>query len=716
MRRFLSLLLLFVLSLPAMAALPVGPERAVAQLTAAPTPGHDYPLAVATDGTDFLAVWANGRWGYEATYAAKVSERGAVSPMPSQRIDDDMASGAALEWTGRNYLLLWYGSAGGVQRVLLDRDANIIRGSQKVPTSATSAQALAWDGRRAIAIGGDGQGMIVMVLNADGTLVRDVRVPGMRAAGDVSVVTVEGGFVAVWAENQRVGAAIVRAMRISPEGDPGTPVLLPSPSMQGAALHAESNGARVGVAYTQFGGPGSGTPGLQPLRRVTLDAQTLAVTEHPVVQGLNTPSVVATPGGFVAATLASRGNAPVLESIPFDTTQARANDINGAPANRLLTASNGRSVLAVWTRGYVAGAIFDAAVTRRETNVFAVSTTVVGQSRPRLAAAADVALLTWIEETVDGGDLLAMRIDRSGRAIGAPVRVAGGQWIETGHTAAFTGRVWLVSWQVRTSSAAPHTFVQSIGLDGQPIGQPLDFGVGGPAAMAANGDLVVVARPTFAGVEVRRFSLDGTPLDDAPSYASNTPDGGSVEIASNGSDFLLVWDAAQGTKSKIMGRRLGVSGHPIDAASFVIESAPAYAWAPHVISDGTDYLVAFQVPGSNGNTNIVVQRVLRSGALAERGVVAEGVMPRMALVDTRVVLSYLGSRSGTDLQLIALDDREPVRVAESITFIQHDLAESAGGSLWLVYSRVVRELGDISRVFVRVVGEQPTGKRRAARR
>lgn len=721
MRRILPLFLILAAAVPAAALLVPGTEKLASPIAVGPAPGGDLLEAVATDGTDFLVVWSTSSWeaGREGLFAAKVTESGAVSPMPGLRLTGDPgAADPSVVWTGNAYLVMWDSvSTGSLMAARVDRDARLIGEPFRV-TTGFNLYALAWDGRRAMALSSDTTGLKILMLGPEGNIVRETRVDGVTITGEVGLVAAGGGFVAVWSMSQRVGTATVYAMRFSRDGDPaGAPVLLPVPTSQGVNLDVDTDGERVGVAYTEDPNrTGGNLSAPRPLRRYTLDARTLAVTEHPVLQSTSFPEVVPTPGGFVSAVIDARGEASILDAFPFESTEPRSNDVTPASETTLLTASNGRSVLAVWSRGHVAGAVFDASLTEKKTPVVTVSTSIIEQSRPALAPAGDVALHTWVEETVEGGNLVAARIDRFGNPLDPPRLVAGGEWMWLGHSAVFAGRVWLVSYRTRGRGGSPETFLRRVGLDGVPLDEPpLELGLVGTAAMASNRDVTLVAAPSAQGLRVWRFSADGTQLD-ATSTIVDTMTYSSVDIATNGREFLLVYERDK----KLVGRRFGVTGNLIDAAAIAIDNTPAANGSFSVASDGTDYYVAFQRFLELSKTAVIVKRVLRIGQLAGATAsgggthVGDGAIPRIAFLGTRAVLAFVSNPGEPSRLYLAEVGGETITVSEPVQRTGHALA-SRGSSLWLSYVRMVDFNRPAERVFVRAVDDTPPGRRRTAR-
>lgn len=694
---FVRLLLLLAFAISARGALVIGPEKQASPPAFAPTPVGERPLALASDGKDFVALWDRQDWGFEAMYAAKVTDTGALT-VPARRIAGGAVAEASIVWTGSTYLAVWTANS-SVAGVRLDRDANVVGAVFTIASG--SVHALAWDGRRAVAIANDDLGMKVLVMGPEGDLVRERRLPE-RVAGDVRLVAAGSAFVLVWTANFRDGVATIYAMQLTRDGDPGTKVKLPFPTSSGVFLDAEADRDRVGIAFTEW--PGEPWRPQRPLRRYTLDARTLEFTTHPVAMAAHAPEVVAAPGGFVSAVFTTqdpRGEGPwTLETIPFDSQSARASEPVEASAHRPVTASNGRHVLAIWSSGPITGALFDLSLTRRETPVFAVSTSLISQRAPGLAHAGDVALHAWVEES---GEVVIARVDSRGNALDAPRVIGSRAWAWENVDVAFGGKVWLVAyWAAVAGEEDPHAVVRRIGLDGVPLDEPsIDLGPTGRIAMASNGDVTLLATLSYNGTHIYPFTAGGMQLQPKTATLSTYLPGAMI---SNGREFLLI-------DTWLQGIRFDANGNRIDATPFLVDTLGLYSEGVSLASDGTDWFVAYERRGT-----IVVRRVRADGTNAGETLFGTGVQPHVALLGTKPVVAYQSApAAGAPRLYVQEAGGEPQLVAQSVDYIEHTLA-SRGNSLWLSYARVIDPLDGFSRIFVRAIDDTPPARRRPSGR
>jgi hypothetical protein len=201
------------------------------------------------------------------------------------------------------------------------------------------------------------------------------------------------------------------------------------------------------------------------------------------------------------------------------------------------------------------------------------------------------------------------------------------------------------------------------------VSPPLDFSgdpVYGPSwafesecAIAFNGtDYLVVwgsrcdrFMPAPEGIYGTRVDQSGAVLDDGMIPVSAGPgEVGDPAVASDGTDFLVVWKDSRAGGSHIYGTRVDASGNVLDAGGIMISSGPDYELSPSVAFDGTNYLVVW-VDG--GDYDIHGARVAPSGAVLDPGGVvisaAAGnqVKPDVAFGGTNYLVVWEDERNGS---------------------------------------------------------------------
>jgi hypothetical protein len=95
----------------------------------------------------------------------------------------------------------------------------------------------------------------------------------------------------------------------------------------------------------------------------------------------------------------------------------------------------------------------------------------------------------------------------------------------------------------------------------------------------------------------------------------------SPQVASNGTDFLVVWTDDRNSvssNSDIYGARVSAAGVISDPLGFVITATSAYEGAPSVASAGNDYLVTWTSQASIGGAlDIYGSRVTSAGGVSD---------------------------------------------------------------------------------------------------
>jgi hypothetical protein len=168
----LPLALLLLVSLSAN-ALTLGTERPISAPAYGSPSGAQFYSALATDGNDFVALWADhDRYRLHSTH---VSASGEVSK-PSSLIDHDDAWGLQLFWTGDAYTALWWSNtnnAGDVKLARLGRDGKLLEPVRTVLTQ-WPFQGAAWNGRNFLLIDNrDGDRMDAVLLAPNGDVVKN---------------------------------------------------------------------------------------------------------------------------------------------------------------------------------------------------------------------------------------------------------------------------------------------------------------------------------------------------------------------------------------------------------------------------------------------------------------------------------------------------------------------------------------------------------------
>jgi hypothetical protein len=736
MRTALAAVIL-LLSSHLQAAISAGPERPVAPPVFGPGYGTHYPQDLASDGEDFLALWLEQTPGRGGLYAVIVDERGDVKPMPATRIaSGDQAGAANAVWTGDSYLVTYVDHArDGVVAIRVSRDGQVVGAPVAIAGRNRMPRALAWNGRRVLLLlhDVDSSSLLATTLTPDGVVDRTVSLPVATGSFQPAVAAAGETFVVAWSETRHAttasglvtSASAVKAVRLDGTGasiDAAPVTLLAELPGHTGPLSAASDGERVGVAVVVEAS----------VRMFTVDAETMQITAHaarPAGNGTDV-DVVHTSRGFVAGML-TRGNR-ALDMIPFDGSGRSEIIVSERGTYDLELSASGTAVMAVWSDyklstsvytqyRHLFGVALDRAADEPVSEIVPLAITATAQANPAIAPAGERSLVVWADLTgTDNGEVVAVRVDRSGNVLDAAPFVIGVTSSQYARPAAvFTGEVWLVVWTQQMEPARMN--VARVATDGRVLSTVvLD---GWSTALASNGKTTVLA----IGTSIARFTRGGELIEIAPATTRN---GYSPALATNGSEFLLVWtegsDWWQFPSPKwrdLWAIRLDEHGVPF-GGPFEVASGNRDEGDPLAASDGRDFLVAY----SHDKEEVRAKRVLREGVLADTTAAADGMFaasePWLAALsrsETGYVVAVSGLERWADVSVVPLDrsgaaSGPPLLLARSD--FEHTAAalEYANGSVLAAYTRTVAEapFAGIARVFVRTLGESVM-RRRAVR-
>jgi len=140
------------------------------------------------------------------------------------------------------------------------------------------------------------------------------------------------------------------------------------------------------------------------------------------------------------------------------------------------------------------------------------------------------------------------------------------------------------------------------------------------AASGGDGWLVVWqdARGTANDIYGARVSGAGAVLD--PAGIEISLEAGAQEcpaVASDGTDYLVVWQDARSGSYDIYAARVSSNGTVQDPSGFAISTAPGDQMYPVVVFDGTNYFVVWQDYRSGSSYDVYGSRVSTSGAVLD---------------------------------------------------------------------------------------------------
>ncbi|RKG88411.1 cadherin-like domain-containing protein [Corallococcus terminator] len=281
----------------------------------------------------------------------------------------------------------------------------------------------------------------------------------------------------------------------------------------------------------------------------------------------------------------------------------------GAPSKRDPTvASNGTDYLVAWhdTVAVGEGRIFGTRVTSTgavlDSSGFAISTAGKQPSVPAVASDGAGYLVVW-SDNGSGSDLLyGTRVTSAGAVVdGGGQTLFAGPGSHNTPAVAFNGTNYFVAWErSRDIHGLRVTPARGV-LDASGVVLSTSASTQTKPSVASNGtDYLLVWSDTGHGGESIvgvRVTATGDVLDPsglAIAWASEAGGGLDPAVASNGTDYLVVWSNHREANSRVFGTRVTSAGEVLHPSGLRLspEGGP-YTYAPRLASNGTDYLVTF---------------------------------------------------------------------------------------------------------------------------
>ncbi|KPJ61434.1 MAG: hypothetical protein AMJ46_01740 [Latescibacteria bacterium DG_63] len=151
-----------------------------------------------------------------------------------------------------------------------------------------------------------------------------------------------------------------------------------------------------------------------------------------------------------------------------------------------------------------------------------------------------------------------------------------------------------------------------------------------------------------------RISSSGSVLETQGFLVSAISNSQSApSMASNGSDYFVVWEDFRGDGACIHGTRVSASGDVLDPAGVAISTSVNNPVSPAVASDGVDYLVTWAEQPRYGLSDIYAARVTACGAVLDSCSVAVSVAtgyqvtPDAAFDGANYLIVWCDSRNGS---------------------------------------------------------------------
>jgi hypothetical protein len=688
---------------PALLAPNVSPEFGLDTPVTDPGGGNQSEPSVASNGTDYLVVWADDRSGDVDVYGARVSAAGTVLDALGLPIAVALNSqqSPAVAFDGTNYLVVWsdgrrgsgtdiYGARVTPAGTVLDTNG-LALATSTIFTLLMSAPAIAFDGTNYLVAWDEKIGFSSptnlngMRVSPGGITITGPFVISNAVGNQLSASLAFDGtnFLAVW-QDDRAGQNDIYASRISTSGTvldtAGTPVgataqfqINPSVAFSGSnylvvwedyrntATVGDLYGARVGLDGTVL--DPSGLPLLQTAGNQTQPALTWMGSQYLLTwQDLRSGT-----GDIYASRVNAAGS--LLDGTGVAVTTAP--DTQSAVA----VAASSTGALVAWTDARnqdIAGARVSPSGTVLDPTAKTISLSANSETNPAVAFDGTNYLVVWQDNRGTGFDLYGVRVSASGTVLDASGLVISSA---IGHqrnpAVAFDGTNYLAVWEDTRNGPSPDIFAARVSPAGAVLdasGLPLcqRFSPQEHPAVAFDGSNYLVVwddSGTSAARDIygTRVSKSGTVLD--PSFIGINTDANDQALpalAFDGSNYLVVWsDWRNNSTSDVYGTRVSRGGSVVDGNGLQFAGGSEAQTDAAVAFDGTNYLVVWTDYQLFPSANLFARRVRPLGTWLDATPITVSAatghqqQASVAYNGTDFLVAWQDGRSGTSTDLYA---------------------------------------------------------------
>jgi hypothetical protein len=737
------LALVFALLYPSIvsAAINVGPERPVAAPGFGIASGTQLDVSMATSGQETLVAWIDNTRGRTGAYVAALSPDVELIEGSQRWLAPD-AFDVTITWTGSEYLALWKTPLGLVASTL-DRDGNTLVAPRLVLNGVWAISNVAWAGSTGMVIyARDFNRIEAAILDRQGNVTRAGIAISSRTVRDARVGSDGTSFFIFW-RPQNSARPLFDLMFVTRYTVDGTrqevaPVTILPAGRLLEPWDVAFDGQRFAVVLSQRSGDTDTI-----MRRIVVDAATLeSTTLAPIDLGTAGAAGVEWTGThFLTSWMQHTGERTrELRTLAFS-----ADGADGAPVSVLgeLDPSvdadsvwNGRTLVVAWTRRdpvfFETDVLATAASGGGHRNRIDVSLSHRWQALAAIGTNGNESLVAWIDGSASNSE---PRRIVSAHATGGVIDQAPRHYSETPMheqpVVVFTGTMYLLLFnEIIPGTHTPHIALRRIDANGTPLDQSaIHVGYGFGFGAAWNGTHLLVAYFSGHDLDAVRIAHDGTIVDSTPSRIATGRLAYDLSMASNGTDFLLVWSEGSGQPQWPTPNMVDVHAVAISAAGNAIGAPVGVATGPStqrlsaVASDGRDYAIVYI-----HDQTLTAKKVLREGTLANATAQDSGTLiaqapfpyskPAIAATPAGYMVAWEleVADQGGELWLARLDRNtavaeSPRAVARSGVFImQPTLTPLEDGALDLAYSRLVDDpsYGATMRIFIRRVEEGAT--------
>lgn len=552
---------LLALLLAVLAVVPAFSETPISDPVSARGAGWQAAPASATNGHDFLLAWIDGRTGYSAIYATRVTADGTALDPEGILIGLDAygANTPAVAWTGDSYLVVWQSSGCQYRRVGID--GQLGESGSLYDSGSCQSPSVAWSDGTAIIVARRSSEIIVGAIESSGAS----RILGQLIADSFGVACTQSDCMLAWLEDGMVWG---RSIGRHGERFDSPRRLLASEAMELSIAATED---RFLLAWREQNGLDWAATRIRA-RELNAESSSpiFTVIERTKRSFLNVNASASGDGFIVAWNQFREGNprpsvrSETVASIPSrPQVQFSGKRIGDGESDLLFAAtdvednnrkftiaSNGTTHLGSWiersSHKITAAVAQDAELASH----VEVTKSARGQSEGQVVNCGDHLLVVWAEEVRGDGShsVFARRFSLDGTALDAnPIAIAdeGSQHLPV---AAFDGHSYLVAW----IASDFRVYARVLNRNGVPAPQVLSLstnrgGGNAPAVTATDRGFAVLHDDSWNGLLLTSITSDS--VAKRTTIARSTRD---YALGWDGEHLVAVWDEYDGLRTAFM--------------------------------------------------------------------------------------------------------------------------------------------------------------------
>ena len=630
---------------------------------------------IAFNGTDWLVAWRDGRVMFEEDiYAARVAQDGTVRDPNGIAVATGTSNEApsSVASDGTDFLVTW--NLDGVQAAIV-RASGVVEPSFTVQAGPAGGSAVAFNGTHYLvayceSVAGTGY-IRAKRLTREGDEVGSM-IEVDAGCGNVEIASDGTDWLVAYFSNDGVTSRAVAA-----DGTLGPP---------GSTIAARSVSITWGGSSYWFTGESSSPPTLS-VRVARLDRLGNELDSQIYDEQRGFQNQIAFGGSnafvsFVGESYVARGSR-VNENLEWLDTPSLVLSLCESWQGLVRSAWGGSEHLVVWWEGGDPAIVNDdhLAARRVGANGTPLGSRLEIPSASNYRVGADVAsngngyLVAWLDEMASR--VLATRVSPTGNVLDpasitvSPERPLGASGFEP--AVASNGIDYYVVW--RENDAARGVRVLA---DGSIPTGPVTIShsrLSSVPVVGFNGSRYLVAWSDDEGnVRASRVSSAGAVLDASDLALTSEHVGGQPQIASDGTDWFVVWLAGS-LPQEIRGARVGAEGDVKDRPAIIV--TPANPQNHSVAWTGKEYLVAWLQSLGDNNYALEGRRVSARGRLLDSSAFPISTVPYLTYQDT---VDVAGQGAGRALLTYSRwDTMRPIAPRAKARTFTSDLPEGGEG-------------------------------------